>query len=396
MEPHKVITWYDKKNTGAVGWIVIHNLINGVSGGGLFMSSSASLQEVADLAYTMSLKNSLQIPKLGGGKGGIKFDAEDPRANDVLKRFLKDNIDIIKKYWSTGGDINTNTEDIENILINNSNLKSSFDCLENMLQKNFNVKTCIDTFKKRLQKIEGPNISISHAITGFSIYTTVENIVNTISYKPKIIIQGFGKIGKAFCMYAKDKYNIIGICERDWFISNSEGINVGYLLKNSFDTKMLESLNLQQRMNNETDVDFLCRFIQCNKADIFCPCATRYSITSGVLDSLINCTFSDLKFGNAYIVAGANNIFASHDLIDRAFLSGIKVIPEWVSNSGAALLFLEALKQQQNVSNWNNYIKELVNDRISSFLFNAEYIAKKNNINIYQACTQIIQNEEVA
>ena len=125
-KPYNIITWQDKKYTGATGWIVIHNTVYGIAGGGLFMHKSASLQELPDLAYSMSLKNSLQCPLFGGGKGGIKFDPHHPKAKAVLKRFLHDNREIIASEWCTGGDLNTTTQEITELLAEDSYLKSPF------------------------------------------------------------------------------------------------------------------------------------------------------------------------------------------------------------------------------------------------------------------------------
>jgi glutamate dehydrogenase (NAD(P)+) len=114
--PVKIIKWKDKQ-TKAIGWIVIHSLINGIAGGGLFMHAKATLQEVSDLAKSMSYKNCIiKNPQMGGAKGGIKFDANHPEAQNVLARFLIDNKAIIENLWCTGGDLNTSNEIIETIV----------------------------------------------------------------------------------------------------------------------------------------------------------------------------------------------------------------------------------------------------------------------------------------
>ena len=123
---HQIITWIDPEPTGAVGWIVIHSLVNGVSGGGLFMHEGATQQEVVDLAYSMRFKNALQKPIFGGGKGGIRFDVNDPRAKGVLSRFLRDHAHIIETCWCTGGDINTSTEVITELCYQQCGLASPF------------------------------------------------------------------------------------------------------------------------------------------------------------------------------------------------------------------------------------------------------------------------------
>jgi glutamate dehydrogenase (NAD(P)+) len=389
-QPHKIITWKDTENTGATGWIVIHNLVNGVSGGGLFMHESASLQEVKDLACSMRYKNALLQPMIGGGKGGIKFNANDPRAKSVLKRFLKDNVDTITAEWCTGGDINTTTEEITQLLSEVSPLKSPFHCLANLLENELNIRVNIKNFNKNLQCTENKYFTVDQAITGYSIFKMIEEKV--INEKPKVIVQGFGKVGRAFCYYAKAYCNIVGICERDWYIYDENGIDIESLL--SRDASILHDglFNINDRDPLESEENFLQRFLSQARADIFCPCAIRYCINQEVLDVLINQTFMDTALGNAFIIAGANDIFKEKDLISQAFAHNITVIPEWLSNPGSAILFVEALQYRNTNNNWQAFIKLQVADRIKNFMSKATAIANLHQLNIYEACCFLAHN----
>lgn len=385
-DPHKVITWQDKEPTGAIGWIVIHNIVNGVSGGGLFMDESATLQEVKDLAYTMSLKNSLQNPVFGGGKGGIKFNAYHYKSKGVLERFLKDNVNVIKSIWCTGGDINTTTKEISDIIKNFTDMQSPFDCLANMLRMKFNINPSIEKFYKNLQHLENNYFTIDQAITGFSVFKTMELFIKSNMRKPRIIVQGFGKVGKAFCYYAKNKYNIVGICDKDWYIYNSSGIDIECLIKSIPSlSDTADKFDYILRCKLESSEDFLNRFLRNIKADIFCPCAIRYCITENILKTLVSNTFSDNRQENAYIISGANDVFKERKLIRQAFEENITVIPEWLSNSGSALLFMEALKKQNIENKWNDYIKQHVENRIFTFVKEAEKCMRLQDLNIYEA-----------
>lgn len=387
--PCKVITWHDKENTGAIGWIVISNLNNKISGGGLFMDSSASLAETIDLAHTMRLKNALQRPAFGGGKGGIKFDPNHPEAKAVLQRFLHDNIDIISKEWCTGGDINTTTSDITDLLRKISHLESPFHCLADMLKTEMDYEINFDRFNHYLSCRDNTFFKIEEAITGFGVSKAIAHQINIKKRKPKIIVQGFGKIGKALCFYAHQFADIVGICEQNWFIYQPQGIPIEKLLDCGIDFESLHAFNPVMRGNAESNEDFLIRFLNQTKADLFCPCATRYAITENVLNSLIVHTFSDAE---GYIISGANNVFSQMALIDIAFNNNIVVIPEWLSNVGAAILYMEALKYQASGNEWIDFIKNQVANRINEFLEKAHAVSKDNNMNIYLACIQLAEN----
>ena len=93
-EPYMSLTWTDAE-TGARGYLVIDALIRGLAGGGLRMRRGCTLAEVSDLARAMSRKEAIAFRPgarylpLGGAKGGIDFDPDEPRARGVLRRYLQ-------------------------------------------------------------------------------------------------------------------------------------------------------------------------------------------------------------------------------------------------------------------------------------------------------------------
>ncbi|MGH9681734.1 MAG: hypothetical protein ACRD4Y_17445, partial [Candidatus Acidiferrales bacterium] len=54
-EPLSFTEWRDPKSS-SVGWLVVDRRVNGVSGGGVFMWSGATLEETRAIAHTMSKK----------------------------------------------------------------------------------------------------------------------------------------------------------------------------------------------------------------------------------------------------------------------------------------------------------------------------------------------------
>ena len=54
----------------------------------------------------MEVKFTVSGPAIGGAKSGINFDPNDPRRDDVLKRWYKAVIPLLKNYYGTGGDLN--------------------------------------------------------------------------------------------------------------------------------------------------------------------------------------------------------------------------------------------------------------------------------------------------
>ena len=104
-EPEIVFEWQDAE-TEAKGWVVINSLRGGAAGGGTRMRKGLDKHEVVSLAKTMEIKFAVSGPQIGGAKSGINFDPADPRKSDVLRRWYKAVMPLLKSYYGTGGDMN--------------------------------------------------------------------------------------------------------------------------------------------------------------------------------------------------------------------------------------------------------------------------------------------------
>src|SRR5690349_11409066 len=104
-KPEIVFEWNDPE-TDAQGWVVINSLRGGAAGGGTRMRKGLDKNEVLSLAKTMEIKFAVCGPPIGGAKSGIDFDPADPRKDEVLARWYKALMPILKTYYGTGGDLN--------------------------------------------------------------------------------------------------------------------------------------------------------------------------------------------------------------------------------------------------------------------------------------------------
>lgn len=104
-KPEIVFHWQDRE-TEAQGWVVINSRRNGAAGGGTRMRKGCTLKEVLSLAKTMEIKFAVSGPPIGGAKSGIDFDPNDPRKEEVLRRWYTAVRPLLKNYYGTGGDMN--------------------------------------------------------------------------------------------------------------------------------------------------------------------------------------------------------------------------------------------------------------------------------------------------
>lgn len=386
-KPHKIIHWIDHYGTGAEGWVVIDKLINGVAGGGLFIQKTASLSEVVDLARCMTFKNSLQSIPFGGAKGGIRFDHTHKDATEVLKRFLAFNKDLLLENWSTGAHTNTDNK-IINTFLQAIGIESPFISLTNMVQRKRNISVDLRIFNEALNFPSDPFFMISESITGYSVANTIKFVTKELKQKPRVAIQGFGKVGSSLAYYLQtlDIASVVGIYDGQEFLVNQQGLDIEKILSTRGSSVFGDYYNSYKHHQKDlNDDDFFKLFLSLTKSEVFSPCASRYVIDEEILDLLENVTFSDMSY--KFIISGTDNVFVDRTLVDKALDYNILVLPEWLSNCGNALLFLESLLQTKLNSEWPKQIKSLVGNRINNFLLES-ILKSQSSTSLYHTCYQ--------
>jgi len=80
--PEKILGVYDPK-TGMRGFAIIDNIVLGPGKGGIRMTPTVSVEEVARLARAMTWKNAIAGLPFGGAKSGIMAD---PKSIGIRKK----------------------------------------------------------------------------------------------------------------------------------------------------------------------------------------------------------------------------------------------------------------------------------------------------------------------
>jgi glutamate dehydrogenase/leucine dehydrogenase len=343
--PEIVFEWKDSE-TDAEGWVVINSLRGGAAGGGTRMRKGLDKREVESLAKTMEVKFTVSGPAIGGAKSGINFDPTDPRKKDVLKRWYKAVMPLLKNYYGTGGDLNI--DEIHEVIP----ITQSYGLLhpqEGVVQGHFG-SDAVTKQKQILQLQQGvskviddanysPDIKrkyvVADMITGFGVAEAVKHFYNlhnkSIAGK-RAIVQGWGNVGAAAAWYlAKDGVKITGIIDRAGGIINTEGLTF----------KEINKL-FEQKTGNTLFADNLLSFDEANKkvwsvgAEIFIPAAASRLVNQEQLEALI-------KSGLEVISCGANVPFADKEIffgpIGKYADSKISLIPDFIANCGMARVF---------------------------------------------------------
>lgn len=345
--PEVIFEWHDTE-TEAEGWIVINSLRGGAAGGGTRMRKGLSREEVISLAKVMEIKFSVAGPPIGGAKSGINFDPSDPRRLEVLARWYRAALPILKHYYGTGGDLNVDeikdvvpiTEDLGLWHPQEGIVKGHLHATEggyiNVIGQLRYGCTKIVEDPEYVPEGSGHKYAVADLITGYGVAESVRHFYD-IFHHTKVagktaIIQGWGNVASAAaCYLAKEGVKIVGIIDRAGGIIQPEGLSLDDV-KNLFNNKNGNQLNAPDLLSFEEVNEKIWSI----GADIFIPGAASKIVTKAQVDSLI-------AGGIECISCGANVPFID----DQVFFGPTAkfadeqtgVIPDFIANCGMARVF---------------------------------------------------------
>lgn len=351
--PEIVFEWNDEE-TGAQGWTVINSLRGGSAGGGTRMRKGLDKHEVLSLAKTMEVKFAVSGPPIGGAKSGINFDPADPRKDEVLHRWFKAVMPLLKTYYGTGGDMNVDEMKVIEIT-SQYGLKHP---QEGTLLAHFNPSPVEELVKiGQLDKgvmlpVTDPNYapaanySVADMITGWGVSEAVRHYYSLWGGDIKgkrAIIQGWGNVAAAAAYYlAQAGAVVVGIIDRNGGLINQNGFKFEEI-RNLFNNKVKNTL-VADNMLSTSELDAQIWDVP---ADIFIPGAASRLVTHDQLKKMKNS-------GVEVISCGANVPFKDSDIFfgptgiyaDENFA----VIPDFIANCGMARTFYYLMQSDIQMS----------------------------------------------
>jgi len=351
-----VFEWNDRE-TEAEGWVVINSLRGGAAGGGTRMRKGLNRHEVESLAKTMEIKFTVSGPAIGGAKSGINFDPEDPRKEDVLRRWYKAVTPLLKNYYGTGGDLNVN--EVEEVIpitesyglwhpqegiVTGHYLSSDPQKIRQLGQLRQGVSKKLEDphFTPALER----KYTVADMATGYGVAQSVihyYDLWNENAEGKRAIIQGWGNVGGAAAYYlAKHGIQIVGIIDRNGGLIKTEG----------FSFEEIRELFLT-RVQNALRADDMLSFEEVNKqiwevdAEIFIPAAASRLVTREQLDSMIS-------HGLEVIASGANVPFKDPEIFFGAIAEHadqqLALIPDFIANCGMARVFAYLMESEIEIT----------------------------------------------
>ncbi|GGC55727.1 amino acid dehydrogenase [Pedobacter quisquiliarum] len=355
-QPEIVFEWKDKESE-AEGWVVINSLRGGAAGGGTRMRKGLDKREVESLAKTMEVKFTVSGPPIGGAKSGINFDPADPRKKEVLQRWYKAVMPLLKSYYGTGGDLNI--DEIHEVIpitesyglwhpqegvINGHYRARENERIHQIGQLRYGVSKVLEDLEYT------PNIRrkyvVADMITGYGVSESIRHYYNIWGgdlTEKRAVIQGWGNVAAAAGYYlAKNGVKVIGIIDR-----------VGGLIKpEGFALEEITDL-FNNRAGNTLVSDHLIPFelaseqIWMLNAEIFVPAAASRLVKQDEVDQLV-------AGGLEVIACGANVPFADKEIFFGPIMehadANVSVIPDFIANCGMARVFAYLMEKNVEMS----------------------------------------------
>ena len=353
--PEIVFEWKDELSE-AEGWVVINSLHGGAAGGGTRMRKGLDKKEVESLAKTMEVKFTVSGPGIGGAKSGINFDPLDPRKDEVLERWYKAVIPLLKNYYGTGGDLNV--DELKDVIPITSKygLKHPQEGIVNGHFGHY-IDEKIERLQVGVSKLvedlsytpsADTKFKVADLITGYGVVEAVKHYYDIWGgdlTEKRAVIQGWGNVGAAAGYYLTQLgVKIVGIVDRAGGLINEAG----------FSAEEIEAFLLNRfEFSNRPD---LIPFEQVNEqiwgldAEIFVPAAGSRLITKEQIKTMIDTNLE-------VISCGANVPFADPEIFLGSILSyadeKVSIIPDFIANCGMARTFAFLMESEKEVSDQN-------------------------------------------
>lgn len=320
--PLMSLTWTDHV-TGRQGFLVVDRLVRGVSSGGLRMRPGCTLAEVTGLARGMTMKEALHydpegryVP-LGGAKGGIDCDPQDPESYGVLVRYLRAMRPYIESFWTTGEDLGL-TQDLVERAAAEAGLVSSIQAVYPLLDDETEARRRLaDAFA-----VEVDGIGLDELVGGCGVAESVLAALDRagVPYTgTRVAVQGLGTMGGATARFlTRAGLTLVAVADIKGTIVNPGGLDIDALLSardayGTVDRAVLRPGDLELPGEDWLSVD----------AEVLVPAAVSYAVDT-----------ANQRGVTARWIVEAANMPVLPEAEELLSARGVVVLPDVVVNSG--------------------------------------------------------------
>ena len=324
--PYLVSEWHDHAN-GARGWFVIDRLVGGMCSGGIRMRRGVTVDEVTDLARTMSHKMAVLDIPYGGAKSGIDYDPASAQAPAVLRGFIEAIRPFIAERYATGADLGTHEDEI----IAACQLVG----LTHPLQAGFKLEGGAGLSRvKQALALSSEGVPITELMAGYGVAECTMEAADVIGLSLEgatVALQGFGNVGGAAARYLdRAGVRIVAVADIEGAILDGDGLDVPRLLAIRDRFGHIDRSRLPAGARCAPEPAWLEQGV-----DIVIPAAVGNAIRAD----------NQVAIECRLLVEAANNpVTDEAEAVLEA--RGVTILPDFVANAAAAFLFCGLLEKR--------------------------------------------------
>ncbi|MBI4020616.1 MAG: Glu/Leu/Phe/Val dehydrogenase [Candidatus Aenigmarchaeota archaeon] len=306
--PEKILEVSNPK-VGMHGFVVVDNTALGPGKGGIRMTPTVTIDEVAKLARTMTWKCALADLPFGGAKSGIVADDRQltpEKKKDLIRAFAEALKPVCPKYYIAAPDMNMGEEEMRVFVEANGSYKSATGKPATM---------CVRPGEKC-------GIPHEYGSTGFGVYhagmVALEHLGKDIT-DVTVAIEGLGNVGSFAAKYFSEAgARLVALSDSKGVLYNKEGIDYAAAVEAKKKSGTVTSCRPGTILPAADIVGV--------EADVLITAAVPDLITARNVDQV-----------KARLVIEGSNIPTTSELEATLHRRQILVIPDFVANAGGVI-----------------------------------------------------------
>jgi glutamate dehydrogenase/leucine dehydrogenase len=299
--PEKIIQIYNPK-LGFRGFLVIDNTAFGPGKGGIRMTPDVDLEEVFQLARTMTWKTALAELPFGGAKSGIVADPKKITSRkklEIVRAFSEAVKPLSPGEYIAAPDIAMGEKEIAAYVKANGNSKSA---------------------TGKPSKMGG----LPHELgsTGYGVHRAIHKAVEYSGMDldgARVAIEGFGNVGSFVAKYlANDNARLVAVSDSLGVMYNPVGLDFENLVRIKKKTGSVINCKGGKVLPDREIINL--------DVDILVPAAVPDLITIGDVNNI-----------KAKLIVEGSNIPMKHEVEEALHKRGVLIVPDFVANAGGVI-----------------------------------------------------------
>lgn len=363
--------------TGAKGYLVIDELFDGLCGGGIRMRPGLDSGEVEELARVMTNKFMAMGIPCGGAKGGINYDSRREDASGVLKRYLLAHRPFLRENWGTSEDLGTSEGEIMALLAE-MDVRTSAHAILTRFSPEEGAELLGNLVTGLNMEYDG--MIFNNVATGYGVSVAAREALKRTGVEPgraRAAVQGFGTVGGGTAFYlARQGVKVVAVADIEGTVYCEAGLDIPDLLQKRDEKGIIDRTKLPAAYKLEP-------------RDRWMELEVELAVPAAISGAITTENAGHVRAG--LVVEGAN-MPITREAASMLFGRGVKIVPDFIANSGGvglfgALLFHRLPPEPQPIL---EYLDKTITDSVNR-IFD---LSAERDISLYDAARRLVEERK--